>query len=480
MIDYDVTVTPMGPLGMQRLLGAVESAHPNDESEWIEFKADLDPTSKEGAATIAKAIVAFANRDPDRAQRWCAGHAYIVIGLAPGNVAGAAEIDPAVLHDKVNMLLADPAPHWDPTPLTYAEKHVIVITVAPPRAGDPIACIGRSSGEVVDGNVYVRVPGKSERAKAADIRRLSTRLAPVGETLRDLVVTTAGTIASVDYDDDWMTRWIEDEEDRLLAPLTPEPEPEAEPDPVTRLSSLGPAALAGLSWDLPAYRKMEPFIRTGAGMRSQAERLHDMLTERHEEDRTEEEYRAAVESYLDRCRERLPEAFEAIRSAEATPVTFSVTNNTDRNFTAVEIRAHVEGDVFGYHWVEDFKGWSKYVGSPPRVWGPWTETKASALGMLNNCVGVKVPPYRPQTLEALRPQPRIENGGSVNIECVPVDLRPGDTKELVTVHLVADRTVMADVRVTWAATATDADGKLTGEFTIPLADERVNLDLSRD
>nr|WP_246321735.1 ATP-binding protein [Nocardioides panzhihuensis] len=451
---------------MQRLLEAVEAADPNDESEWIEFKADLDPSTKDGAATIAKAIVAFANRDPSRAQRWCGGHAYLVIGLAPGNLAGTADVDPAVLHDKVSALIASPSPDWDPTPVSYKGKPLIVITVAPPKAGDPMACIGKSSGSVTDGNVYVRVPGKSAPAKAADIRRLSDRLSPAAETLHDIAVTASEEVTAVDYPVDWLDQWIDAEEDALLGPLKPEPPWTQGKDLSNALLGFYPDALTSIT-------------RVGAAIEPQASRVNDMLRTRHEEDRTEDEFRAAVAAYLDRCREGLPEGFEVIRANAGTPVTFSITNNTDRNYSKVLVKLHIEGDVFGYDWVDEFKGWGKYVGKRPRKWGPWTTSKFP---------NVERPDFRymhavssPSIVaSAPRPHPRIENGGSVNITCVPVDLRPGETEQLLTLDLVADRCVTTEVRVTWTATATDVSGKLSDEFVIPLADERVWLDLGRD
>jgi hypothetical protein len=463
LIDYDVTVIPMGVLGMQRLLQAVENAHPNDEAEWIEFKAGLDPSTKEGTATIAKAIVGFANRDIHRAQRWCGGHAFIVIGLEPGNVAGSREIDPADLHNRVNALLASPAPEWDPTPVTYKGNSVIVITVGPPKQGDPIACIGKSSGEVSDGNVYVRVPGKSERAKSADIRRLSGRLAIGNESLRDITVAAAGSIAAVDYAEEWLDQWIASEEASLLAPLALEPEPDPKDSPI----------------DLPPiYSALGPLV--SESVRSQAERFADILYTNREEDRTEDEYRVEVDTYLDRCRENLPAAFEDVRAAEATGVTFSVTNNTERNYAGVLIRLHVEGDVEGFDWVDDFEDWGPYVGRRPRLWGPWTESKIPSITSPNLNLG-NLPTYSNAHVSGPpAPRPRIENGGSVTITCVPVHLRPGDTEELLTVNLVADRTVTADVRVTWTATATDVDGQTSGELKIPLAPQRMVLNLTRD
>ncbi len=147
MIEYDTTKAPKGHLGRQRLLDAIYKASDADENEWVEFKAGVDPSTKAGYAHIARAIVAFANRDPARAQRWMDGYAYVIVGLEPGNAPGAVAVDPADIHDGVNALIAAPAPGWDLEYTTYDKTQVLVITVEPPKPGDPIHCIGKGSAK---------------------------------------------------------------------------------------------------------------------------------------------------------------------------------------------------------------------------------------------------------------------------------------------------------------------------------------------
>ena len=134
-IDFDTTTLPTGSRGWDALVEAVYRADPADENEFIEFKANLTPTTKEGAATLAKSIVAFANRDPKVASRWFGGHALILLGVEPGSAPGTVDVDPADLHNKVNALIAQPPPRWDHNVVNYAGKRVVVIIVDPPKQG---------------------------------------------------------------------------------------------------------------------------------------------------------------------------------------------------------------------------------------------------------------------------------------------------------------------------------------------------------
>jgi hypothetical protein len=411
---------------------------------------------------VAKAIVAFANRDPRTAARWLGGHAVIVIGLEPGNLAGVPEIDPADLYNKVNALLAPPAPGWDANPLTYRGKHVLVITVHPPRQGDPIAVIGKSSGAAVDGHVFARKVGKSERATSADIRRLSERLLPSGKAIEGITVSAVegSQVAMVDYPATWLDRWLHAEEDRLLAPLNP-------PPPTRPLSSterlragLTDSVLADIAKQADQVRK----VMASAGVVT------------HEEDRTKDEFREEVGTYLYECRTYLKEAFEDLRQTAANEVTLEIANATSSNYEQVLVGLHIEGDVYGYEDDGYFTNLTDGLPGSPRTWGPWTE---------NSLLGAMQPHY--STLLASSaipsasasvprgPRPTILNGGSVDVTCVPVHLYPESTIGLLTIWLVGEGTLGETVRVTWTATARNVDGRLGGHFTIPVAPDPIDL-----
>jgi schlafen family protein len=87
-IDYDTTRLPMGSLEWTSLLAAIEAAAPEDESDWIEWKSTLDLTDKNHLAHIAKAIIAFANRDPAVASQRVEGRGLLIVGVTPGRVQG--------------------------------------------------------------------------------------------------------------------------------------------------------------------------------------------------------------------------------------------------------------------------------------------------------------------------------------------------------------------------------------------------------
>lgn len=462
MIEYDTSQYPTGALGWHALLQAIEYASSADESDWIEFKANLDLTQKTARPVLAKAIVAFANRDVARAARHLDGRALVVIGLEPGNVVGAPLIDPADLHDAIQPYLAAPAPAWDVQYVLYETKQILVITVNAPQLGDPIHCIAKEGERVRDGDVYVRNVGQSAPAKSADLRMLSTRLlAQAGPGLEVDVCADAGDgIPQFDYRPDWIDRWIEAERDHLLAPLAPPP---AETSTDRRLAE-GDLGALGLSGS---------FRNQFAGAARFAASTANLFLTHHEEDRTEEAYASEVEEYLDRCRMRLPRAVQTLRIALSPAVMFQAHNLTEVNFRELEVHVHVEGDVTAFAGHAEYRGLSTYTPRPPRTWGPWTENRIP--GISTPAYGYLLPqtstiPYNPT------PGPTIVNGGSADITFQPLDLRPGAHEHLHDgIFLLAGPGLDSDIICTWTATATNMNGRAKGTFTIPVRKRPVEL-----
>lgn len=467
MIDFDTSQYPAGALGWQGLLEAIETASPGDESEWIEFKANLDLRQKVDRPVLAKAIVAFANRDVARAAQHFDGRGLIVIGLEPGNLVGAPEIDPAVLHDAIQPYLADPAPRWDVQYLTYKGKPALVVTVNAPQPGDPIHCIAKDGEKVRDGDVYVRNVGKSAPAKSADLRMLSTRLlAQAGPGLDVEVYADAGDgVPLFEYPVDWVDRWVDAERDRLMAPLVP-PHPEPPVDPRLRGSGLrtfGPS------------ESLLNHVSATARLADLAASVSNPFQIKHEEERTEEEYESEVEEYLDECRHRLPKAVKTLRGALTPAVVFRVRNLTDANFERLEVHVHVEGDVKAFDGRAEFRGLSAYTPKPPRIWGPWTESRMPAISTpdYRHMIPSRTSPAIPYVPPA---GPTIVNGGSADITFPPVGLRPHATEDLDDgILLLAGPTLDSDITCTWTATATNMNGRAQGNFTIPLRARRVGL-----
>lgn len=445
VIEYDTTRAPTGHLGRQRLLDAIYKASGADENEWVEFKAGVDPSTKAGYAHIARAIVAFANRDPARAQRWMDGNAYVIVGLEPGNAPGATVVDPAIIHDGVNALIAVPAPGWDLEYTTYDKAQVLVVTVEAPKPGDPIHCIGKAAPNIDNGNIYVRRPGKSDRARSDDIRRLSNRLASVNQDAVSIDVTA--TVPAWDglphctWPDSWIETWIDTERAILLAPLERHliPPLQTAVDRVG-LSSFGISRAASLS-------------------------VHGILET--PEDRTPDDYRAEVEKHLEQCRDGFPGAQERAAARVLPVITWSVDNLFEDNLENLLVTVHVEGDVFAFDSIDNFtlrpEGHKR-----PRLWGPRKLADRFTPQFVTQPSPVA---YRPPS-----PRPTIQNGGSATIEFPALHLRPRTTEVLeADLVLMLMPNVSGPIRCTWTATATNLSAVGKGEFSIPVVDDSVDL-----
>jgi hypothetical protein len=65
------------------------------ETEYLEWKIGYDLSAKTGVAGISKHLTGFANRDFGQAARHAGGHAYLLLGVEPGNLAGVPVWDSA-------------------------------------------------------------------------------------------------------------------------------------------------------------------------------------------------------------------------------------------------------------------------------------------------------------------------------------------------------------------------------------------------
>jgi hypothetical protein len=204
------------PLELAALIAAVETALPEDESSWIEWKSELDLGSAVGAFKTARAILSFANRMPDASEKTCGGLAYFVLGAEPGNVPGTPAIDAADLEQALLKYLGADGPVWSPHYVTHAGVTVLVIIVEAPQWGDPIHALRKTYDKSDDGTVFVRSQARSRPANSADLRMLQERLlrrASGVEELAGLEVTCAISepekLLVVDPTDEAVEKWME-------------------------------------------------------------------------------------------------------------------------------------------------------------------------------------------------------------------------------------------------------------------------------
>src|SRR6266542_6637592 len=174
-LSIDVDAPFLRPSELRTLVCAVRDATGQDEHAWIDWQVGLDVTTTAGVAYVAKQILGFANRDPAEARRRAGGYAYLLVGVAPGSLAGSNEVDPAALVDQVRHYVGDVI-RWTPEQVVVEGVEALIIVVDPPRSGDPIHCLHKQLHNFPPGTVFVRHTGRTEPASVADMEMLQRRL----------------------------------------------------------------------------------------------------------------------------------------------------------------------------------------------------------------------------------------------------------------------------------------------------------------
>jgi hypothetical protein len=168
------------------VVDAVLAASPTDESDWIEWKSSLDLSGKAVRGTLARHILGLANRPPQEAAGHVGGRGFVVVGAEPGNCPGVGAADPADLSQGINAFLGPERPSWT---MHYDSREgllVLVLTVAPPRPGDPAFTLfkdlqvispGGKRKDYPRGTIFVRHQGRTEIARPEDVHALLERFA---------------------------------------------------------------------------------------------------------------------------------------------------------------------------------------------------------------------------------------------------------------------------------------------------------------
>jgi hypothetical protein len=450
VLNVDPTKLPGRPAEWVALLHAVEHAADGDEQTWLEWKSSLNLTSKHDVGTIlSKAILAMANRDPDDAAKAMTGHGIVIVGLEPGTVHGVTPVDNADLDKLVSLYVggAD-GPRWQPHLYKHAGKDVLIVVVDPPRWGDPIWTMRKQIDKYADGTIFVRKRARSEPANSADIARLSERFArtEAAEGLNiDVGIECPQPLARIAWTAEGIESGIDAERAHLMRPLLNE-----------RNASALPMTRANLN--VSGMPDMRAALRTARG-----------LFPSEPEPRSEEQYEAAVETYLDAVRLAMPEALVNVGSGLVAAPRFVATNLTQRNYQRLEVSVHIAGDI----WARRTRSWKPQLEESlpprPRLWGPLRTSPVLNIPAI-------YPPHIP-----IGPRTTIEHDGSVTLTFVPIDLRPGKTEmlEAECILLVPDHRDEA-VIAEWFATATNANGQATGHFEIPFDGQTVNLRTKRE
>ena len=403
---------------LSQLIEAISKANISEsEPNWLEWKREADLSHKRWHAVIGKFIIGFANRDPAVAKREAGGCAYLVLGVEPGNVLGVSPIDNAVLQARVSRYVRETV-RWSPQYIEFGGKHVLVITVEPPQNGDLITAMLKSYPDVCrEGNVFIRRHGRTDLATQEDYDILLQRFATGAEQATGISVQPIGvaTAISVACGPHEVAAWCQHERNVLLAPFRRRPL-----DGALFLSARLSTSFEG---------------------------------------RSAEEYRSEVESYLAEVTPLLPDKARIDALLDRSPnFQLLLTNETERNFTAVRVEITIEGDIWAY---QDEAKAQPDGPSAPRIWGtsPFFHY---------------IPPMQAMPSTDML-GPYIENSGSTRIEFEDVDLRPMARVKLDSIHLVTDAPMAgATLTAKWTATSASANGIATGELPIKVSSEIVS------
>jgi len=363
------------------------------------------------------------------------GCSYLLIGVEPGKLHNIEPVDTADLTKWLRPYVGGAAgPQWDPDYLDVDGATVLIITVSAPRPGDPAFPLRKEfSGTIScdrynmpEGTVYVRHPGETRQANAADVDMLNGRARGSARRL-DLAVVPATkpppALRAVDDSPHGRTLWLNAERRRLLSAL--ETDGASSESGVKRLSTKG-----------------KPF---GGFF----------------DHRSDQEYEAEVTEYLRVAEEQWVPNLQARAVAMAlAPLRLAIENPTEENFAAVEVILRIEGEVAAFWTAEMAERHAAFPDAPPLLGKGGYMALREAQAMMNP---------RPRSSGA------IDNARPLLVHHLPQDLRPLGRVLLPVVWLgIGAQHAGRLLTIRWSATSSAVTGLLAGVVDIPVQDAVVN------
>lgn len=281
--EFDPSRLPRGELGWIDFVAWAAASDDTIETRWLELKTDVDPTTKVGAAKVARFILAAANRDPTEAERRLNGHAVLLLGVGPFNREGLPPVENLTIRRLVDPFLGADGPRWDIMRVPGTSGVVLAIIVEPPKQGDQIFVARKNGDNIRDGQIYVRGDGASEPNTSAEFDGLVARSRPA-VSAPEIEVSLLGELFAYTYDESVFNRLVEAIRSDYLRRLP------AKEDLLAYPSSLAKV--------LATQARIEELTAFGAL--------------RKPESRTEEGFREEVEAYLDECRAQFPQLVDRV------------------------------------------------------------------------------------------------------------------------------------------------------------------------
>lgn len=202
-MDADLSRLPAGTGGWRALVEHALSLGDLAEVDYLELKGPLSfgnrTDRKRSAVVLSRAILGMANRMPDLAAKHLGGSGVVFIGIDKSRtIVGTDEVDGAVLCDVLDPYVGEDGPRWDHQFIDHSDGLILAVVVDPPRWGDRIHACRKSYSDdssqlaVRDGEVFVRLPGKTRPATSHDLSNLEERRARSPHTGAQVRVTYDG------------------------------------------------------------------------------------------------------------------------------------------------------------------------------------------------------------------------------------------------------------------------------------------------
>lgn len=470
-LDLDVSRPLRGIDGRRDLVHAIVGAHSSDESEWLEWKTELDLNTKPGCFHVAKAILGMANRPVDLAARTCGGFGYVAVGVEPENLVGVEMPDPSQWIDRVEVYLkGETGPSWEWMIVPVDGKDVLVVTVDPPQGGDPPWPLRKELDTYRSGTLFVRKPGKTEPALAEDVDALVRRVLAGGSQLPQLLVEVVGdvpvpwVVGAVAREN--VAVWVQRERDRRMEAVEDERSRPAQTleagDRLDKLGLAGASFLAEQAKWQKVVADMQNGMRAGAYAQFQDE----------PDERTLEEYTAELDEWAAKLAEpALNDLLHRYCDAGHGLVHLRVANNSTQYLPGVEVRLHIAFEL-----AKGFADVPEGDHLPKAPW-PYGKVKPGPLSRGSFMAGMSAP-IMPTLGDYGREYFRdtsIEDG-SIKVTLDAGELRP------TAVHDGDDFYIFLPVRpadgllhATWSATVQNRDGIIEGHLTIPVQEDPIDV-----
>jgi hypothetical protein len=328
----------------------VKNASANDELDWIEWKSTLDLTGKPGCFHVARAILGLANRMPDNAARTCEGVGYVVVGAEPRSIQGVAAVDPARLDQTVELYVGSNGPQWSPVYIQVEGCDVLVVTVEPPTAGDPIHALRKEAEGARSGTAFIRKPGRTVPADANDLEALQQRLVArrqLGMVEVDLAGPLPLSWVNIDAALSVVDRWLDQQRQPMIDRA----------HPIERSRNQPPIPSAAGGW-------FNPFASTMSSGFSALANIYKPDT------RTLQAFLRQVDEWGERVRHQTLQALpQRLAHAGHAVLTLRISNPTDIYLNDVQVVLHIEGDDIEPGDDDEYLLEVPERGSPPRPFG---------------------------------------------------------------------------------------------------------------